>query len=65
MKDKWIFNATKTVLINTDHIRLLRIEPPKLRQTDYIVVAELTYGTEVVYNGTEEECISYLAEFGI
>ena len=65
MIDKWVFNADQNALINTDHIRLMRIEPPTLKQKDYIVVAELTYGTEIMCRGTGEECVNYLTEFGI
>lgn len=63
MIDKWVFNAGQNALINSDHIRLMRIEPPTLKQKDYIVVAELTYGTEIVYRGTADDCKDYIDKF--
>ena len=63
MTDKWVFNADRTVLINSDHIRLMRIVPPKLNQHDFVVSVELTYGTEIVCRGTADDCVDYIDKF--
>lgn len=63
MTDKWVLTANQTAIINVDHIRLMRIVPPKLNQQDFVVSAELTYGTEIVYRGTADDCVDYIDKF--
>lgn len=63
MTDKWVFNADQNALINSDHIILMRIVPPKLNQKDFVVSAELTYGTEIVFRGTADDCVDYIDKF--
>ena len=63
--NKWKWNADQTALVNTDYIIRLTIEPPMLAQRDFIVVAILRLGSEIMYRGTGQECVDYLNEFGI
>lgn len=47
-------------LVNTTHIITVGIDAPKFEQRDFIVSARLTYGTAILYRGTEAECKVYM-----
>ena len=49
--------------VNTAHIIRLSVEPPKYEAVSYQVVALLTYGTDIMCKGTEEECRMYMQNF--
>lgn len=57
----FIPNYKKTALVNSAHIIRVDIDPPRLEQRDYIVVAKLTYGDAILHRGTEDECVMYIA----
>ncbi len=57
-------NYDRSKLINVQHIRLLRIEPPRFEQKKWTVVADLTYGTEIMLAAeTEDDCRYYMQYF--
>ena len=60
---KFIFNYDGTKLINLAHIIMIRLEPPVLAQKDWTIVANLTYGTEILFKGTAEETHKAYTDF--
>ena len=52
-------------LINTAHIVTVGISAPMYEQKDYTVDAILTYGTAVMYRGTQEQCKTYMENFAV
>jgi len=61
--DKFIWNERMTSLINVSHIRKITLSEPRLEQKNWMVVAELTYGTQILCMGTVDDCIAYMDEF--
>lgn len=50
-------------LINTAHIVTVSLSAPMFEQKDYTVVASLTYGTAILFRGTEDKCKTYMENF--
>lgn len=50
-------------LINTAHIVTVCITAPMYEQKDHRVVANLTYGTAILFRGTEDKCKTYMENF--
>ena len=50
-------------LINTAHIITVSLSAPVYEQKDHTVVAALTYGTAILFRGTEDKCKTYMDNF--
>ena len=61
MKKTFIRNINGN-LINIAHVVTISVAYPKYEQTSHRVVAQLTYGTSILFDGTEEECKRKLDE---
>ena len=59
----FIYTYKQMQLVNTAHIIRMGIDPPSLEQTKFRVVAYLTQGTAILEEGTEEDCVRYMARF--
>ena len=60
---KWIYTENMRLILNTDHIRRIRISDPAFNQKEYCVVADMPDGTDILFSGTNEACVDYIDEF--
>lgn len=61
MKKTFIKNVNGN-LINIAHVVTISLEYPHFERKNHVVVAQLTYGTSILFRGTEEECKRKLDE---
>lgn len=54
----FIPNHDKTALVNVAHIITVSISEPSLERKDYWLVAGLTYGTQILFKGSKDDCIT-------
>lgn len=58
------YNENRTKLINLDFVRLVRIERP-LGEEGHMVIADLDYGTEILFRGTKTACEAKIEQLGM
>ena len=59
----FITNYKGNRIINIAHIVDIHLSAPQYEQKNWIVGAQLTYGTAILFEGTESECRNKLGEY--
>lgn len=58
---KFIKNESGNSIINIAHIRRIYIDTPKFEATKYRVIADMTYGSDILFSDTLElKCRAFM-----
>jgi len=57
------FDYNRKSLLNTQHIYRIYITDSNFEQRQYQLVADMEYGTAIMFKGTKKECEAKLEEF--